>query len=218
MINIVIVDDELLFLKGIRELLEQEEEFNITHQYTDPQKLLREWDELPYRPDILLTDVKMPAVNGIELTKLIHDKSPTVKVIGLSSYYSKVLIFQMLKLGAAAYLPKNVTLDRLIRTIKNVYEQGFYFEDIVLKAFHEKTLSPKAEKEILNHGLTNREVEVMLLICEQHTNQEIADKLFISLKTVERHRSNLFEKTNSRNVVGIVMFALKNKLIEQTFM
>ena len=217
MIRISIIDDEILFSNGLKEILEREENFEILKLYNHPQELLNDWKKENQRPDILLMDIKMPEISGIELTQIVSQEAPQVKVIGLSSHYSKVLILKMLKIGAAAYLPKNVTIDRLVRTINNVFAQGFYFEDIVLKAFHDNTLSLKEERESLNHGLTNREMDVLLLICEQQTNQEIADKLFISLKTVERHRTNLFIKTKARNVVGVVLFALEHKLIDHTF-
>ncbi|QNR24552.1 response regulator transcription factor [Croceimicrobium hydrocarbonivorans] len=216
MIKIGIIDDEVLFSNGLKEILEREKNFEVFQVYKHPDELLQQWQQSPLRPDVLLMDIKMPKINGIELTKMLAEKSPDVKIIGLSSHYSKVLIFKMLKLGAAAYIPKNVSIDRLVRTINNVYEQGFYFEDIALKSFYNKTLRQKDEKELFNHGLTNREMDILMLICEQLTNQEIADKLFISLKTVENHRTNLFAKINAKNVVGAVLFALEHKLIDHS--
>jgi DNA-binding NarL/FixJ family response regulator len=217
MIKIGLVDDEVLFLKGISELLKREEDLKVTQVYDRPENLLPAWRGGQEQPDILLMDVKMPGINGIELSAMVMKEAPSVKVIGLSSHYSKVLIFKMLNLGVSGFLPKNVSIDRLLRTIRNVQVQGFYFEDMVLKSLHENKLSLKAKKEIVQQGLTDREVDVLLLICRQMTNQEIADELFISLKTVERHRTNLFLKTGVKNVVGLVLFALEHEFIGHEF-
>lgn len=213
MIKISLIDDEVLFLNGIAEILSQHERFEICNTYTKAKDLVTDWESDSTKPDIILVDIKIPEINGIELTQFIMEKTPAVKVIGLSSHYTKVLIFQMLKLGAAAYLPKNTEVDRLIRTIIHVYEEGFYFDDLELKSLQNPLLNSRKKKELLFHGLTDREMEVLLLICEQQTTQEIANKLFISLKTVERHRTNLFLKTESKNVVGLVLFALKYQLV-----
>ena len=217
MIKISLVDDELLFLNGLKEILTAQKGFRILNTYNNHKTLLNDWKSGGEKPDILFADIKMPEISGIELTKIVLEQTPEVKVIGLSSHYSKVFIFKMLQMGAAAYLPKNVNVERLVRTIKYVHTQGFYFEDITLKAFHENKLSSKVKKDILNHGLTDRELNILLLICEQLTNHEIAERLFISLKTIERHRSNLFEKTNAKNVVGLVLFALNHQLIDHSY-
>lgn len=217
MIRIGLIDDEVLFLNGLKGLLEKEVGFEVVQTYHHSDDLLMDWEQNTCMVDVLLVDIEIPGLNGIELTKLIFKNYPGVKVIGLSSHYSKVLIFEMLKLGASSYLAKNVAFDQLVRTIIRVNEIGFYTEDLILESFRNKTLRPKDEKESFNHGLTNREVEVLQLICEQMTNQEIADKMFISLKTVERHRTNLFIKTKAKNSIGVVLFALEKKLVRRVF-
>lgn len=218
MIKIYLVDDEILFIKGLQSILSQFEDVEVLKTFTDPEELILELETHAERPDIIMVDMKMPKINGIELTKILTQKTPEVKVIGLSSHYSNVLIFEMLKIGASAYLPKNASVPRLEKTIRHVAEEGFYFEELILNSYHESVASAKAQKDLVNQGLTSREVDVLILICEQFTTQEIADKLFISLKTVERHRTNLFQKTGAKNVVGLVLFALKNQLISNAFL
>lgn len=213
MIKISLVDDEVLFLNGIVKLLSQQERLTICNSYISAEELIQDWEIISDRPDIILVDMKLPGINGIELTKYIIDKAPGVKVIGLSSHYTKVLIFQMLKLGAASYLPKNADVERLVKTIIHVYEEGFYFDEIELKAF--RNPSALDSRNSSENELTDRELEVLLLICQQLTTQEIANKLYISVKTVERHRTNLFYKTQSKNVVGLVLYALKYQLVEK---
>ncbi len=213
MIKISLVDDEVLFLNGMVKLLSQHDRIEICNSYSSSELLIDDWKSNAEKPDIVLVDMKLPGLNGIELTQFIMEHSPEVKVIGLSSHYSRVFIFQMLKLGAAAYLPKNAEVERLVRTIENVHNEGFYFDDIELKTLKNSTLGSKEKREFLFHGLSERELEVLLLICEQYKTQDIADKLFISAKTVEQHRAKLLLKTESKNVVGLVLFALKFQLV-----
>lgn len=215
MIKIYLLDDELLFIQGLKQLINEIPDFNVVKTFTSPSELLSDLYSRDELPDILLVDMKMPEMNGIELSKIVIEKHPSIKVIGLSSYYSNVLIFKMLELGAAAYLPKNTPLDRLEKTIRTTYIQGFYFEEISMTKVN--NLQSNDENRSSIGELTSRELEVLILICEQLTTQEIADKLFISLKTVERHRTNLFKKTEVKNVVGLVLFALKNQLITHSF-
>lgn len=215
MIRIYLLDDELLFIQGLKQLINEIPDFNVVKTFTSPSELLSDLSRSDELPDILLVDMKMPEMNGIDLSKIVIEKHPSIKVIGLSSYYSNVLIFKMLELGAAAYLPKNTHLDRLEKTIRTTYNQGFYFEEISMKKVNNLQSNDDYQSSI--GELTSRELEVLILICEQLTTQEIADKLFISLKTVERHRTNLFKKTEVKNVVGLVLFALKNQLITHSF-
>lgn len=215
MIRIYLLDDELLFIQGLKQLINEIPDFNVVKTFTSPSALVSDLSSSDELPDILLVDMKMPEMNGIELSKIVIEKHPSIKVIGLSSYYSNVLIFKMLELGAAAYLPKNTPLDRLEKTIRTTYNQGFYFEEISMKKVN--NLQSNEDNQSSIGELTTRELEVLILICEQLTTQEIADKLFISLKTVERHRTNLFKKTEVKNVVGLVLFALKNQLITHSF-
>lgn len=215
MIDIYLLDDEILFIQGLKQLINDIDNCRVTKTFTTPSSLLEDLEKNSILPDVLFVDMKMPEMNGIELSKIVISKYPSVKVIGLSSYYSNVLIFKMLELGAAAYLPKNTTLERLEKTIHTTYNQGFYFEEINIQKADKKTLGLVNQES--NDHLTDREVDVLILICEQLTTQEIADKLFISLKTVERHRTNLFKKTGVKNVVGLVIFALKKQLITHSF-
>lgn len=217
MITLTLVDDEELFLNGLKELLNNTNEFDVLHTYNSPTEFVSNWKKLYPKPDVVLMDINMPKMDGIELTHFVLEASPEVKVIGLSSHYTKSLVFNMLQIGASGYLPKNVNIKRLTKTIRQVHEEGFYFDDFRLKGLHSHDLSKKEQRELLFHGLTSREVEVLQLICEQCTTYEIGDKLFISTKTVERHRSSLFEKTKSKNVVGLVLFALKYQLVEREF-
>lgn len=212
MIEIYLLDDEELFIGGLKQLINGVDEFHVKATFSSPSALFEDLKTQCELPDVLLVDMKMPEMNGIEVSKIIVEKYPSIKVIGLSSYFSNVLLFKMLELGAAAYLPKNTSIDRLKKTISAVHNEGFYFEEISMQ----KAIGAENKDKDVNE-LTAREIEVLVLICEQLTTQEIADKLFISLKTVERHRTNLFKKTGVKNVVGLVIFALQKQLITHSF-
>lgn len=217
MISIIMVDDEQLFLDGVKEILSRKEGIEVVKCYNSSVDFLSDWRKGELNPDIVLMDINIPEIDGVLLTHYLMESNAYTRVIGLSSHYTKTLIFKMMQMGASAYLPKNVSIDRLLKTIRKVHEEGFYFDDFRLKGLHSQNLNDVEKKELLFHGLSEREIEVLKLICEQRTNYEIGDKLFISTKTVERHRSNIFEKTKSKNVVGLVLFALKYQLVEKEF-
>lgn len=214
-IKIVLVDDEVLFRKGLAFILEREPNLTILHEASNGQELitfLRSTQELP---DIVLTDLKMPIINGVEATKIIHKEFPTVKIIALTSYDSKSFIANMIDVGAVSYLLKNASPAELINTINEVASKGFYYSDYVLKVIKEVVLTGNKLKSCLDRSLlSEREIEVLKLICKQKNAAEIGDYLFISPRTVEGHRTNLLLKTNSRNVAGLVVYALQNDLVQ----
>jgi len=158
----------------------------------------------------------MPGMNGIEVTKLICEEFPNIKVIALTSYFGKAFVLNMISIGAVAYLGKNSTSELMIKTIEEVAENGFFYDEQVMQFVHERmtNLSNKKIKSSFDTNyISKREKEVLDLICNQLTTNDIAKKLFISPRTVEGHRNNLLLKTESKNVAGLVIYALKNKLV-----
>lgn len=214
-INLVLVDDEILFRKGLSFILGRESNLNILHEASNGQELidfLRNTQELP---DIIITDLKMPVVNGVEATKIIHKEFPQVKIIALTSYDSKSFIANMIDVGAVSYIIKNASPTDLILTINEVYSKGFYYSDYVLKVIKEVVVSGNKIKSSLDKSfLSEREIDVLQLICMQKNATEIGEILFISPRTVEGHRNNLLLKTDSRNVAGLVVYALQNELVK----
>ena len=218
-INIAIADDEELFRKGMRFLLERETNFNITYEAENGKKLIGFISTTKEVPDIILMDLKMPEMNGIEATKFIHKAHPDIKIIALTSYGGKSFITNMIDVGASSYLLKNTSPKIVIRTINKVHEKGFYYDEKVLKIIHENIISSSGKRiknDLDKKLLSKREIEVLELICEQFTTLEIADKLCISSRTVEGHRINLLLKTQSKNVAGLVIYGIQKKLIEIT--
>ena len=214
-INIAITDDETLFRQGVAYILSRQDYFNIVFQAHDGQELLDRLAALETLPEIILLDLKMPNLNGVEATKILRKEYPEIKIIALTSYYCKQFIINMLNLGAVSYLPKNATPRQMIHTINEVHEKGFHYDDQVMKIIHQGMLGNTASKRSRfdTNYLTKREKEVLQLICNQCTTNEIAEQLFISPRTVEGHRNNLLLKTESKNSAGLVIYAIENKLI-----
>lgn len=215
-INIALADDELLFLQGLKAIIANEEDINILFDAESGDQLIKKLRTSKTHPEIIVTDLKMPGINGIEVTKIIKKEFPEIKVIALTSYFSKPFILNMISIGAVAYLAKNSTPKLMIKTIKEVYKKGFYYDEQVLKYIHESITNPKDQKiksTFDSNYFTKREIEVLELICKQYTTNDISEKLFISPRTVEGHRNNLLAKTEVKNVAGLVIYALKNKII-----
>lgn len=215
-INIVLADDELLFLQGLKAILGNEEHINILFDAKDGDHLIQQLRDAKTLPEIVVTDLKMPGLNGVEVTKIIHKEFPNIKVVALTSYFSKPFILNMISIGAVAYLAKNSTPALMIKTIEEVSKKGFHYDEQVMKYVHESITNPKDKKTKSTFDanyFTKREIEVLELICKQHTTADIGEKLFISPRTVEGHRNNLLLKTEAKNVAGLVIYALKNKMV-----
>lgn len=218
-IKLIIADDEELFRSGIQFLLNREENLDVIFEAEDGKELLYFISNTKELPDVILMDLKMPKMNGIEATKAIHKMHPTIKIIALTSFDGKSFITNMIDVGASSYLLKNTSPKMVIHTINEVYEKGFYYDDKVLKIIHENILSSSGKRiksDLDKNLLSKREIEVLEYICEQYTTQEIADKMFISPRTVEGHRNNLLLKTQSKNVAGLVIYGIQKKFIEIT--
>ncbi|MBP9792904.1 MAG: response regulator transcription factor [Flavobacterium sp.] len=218
-IKIIIADDEVLFQQGISFILSREKNIEICKEVNDGKQLMDFLNSIDDLPDIILMDLKMPFINGVEATKLISTKFPTIKIIALTSYNTDSFIANMIHVGAVSYLVKNATPAEMIETINEVYQKGFYYNESVLKVINDGLISTSNKSKLIKSVfsedyLTNREKEILKLICLQYSTAEIAEKIFISPRTVEGHRNSLLLKTESRNVAGLVVFAIQNKVID----
>lgn len=214
-IKIILADDEVLFRKGISFLLQKEKNIEIIYEVSDGSELIAFLNATTIYPDIIIMDLKMPLLNGVDATRIIQSNFPKIRVIALTSYDSKSFIANMINIGAASYLVKNTTPAEMISTINEVYDRGFFYNESVLEVIQDGILATntKIKNSFDEDYLTNREKEVMQLICKQMSTQEIAEKLFLSPRTVEGHRNNLLLKTESKNVAGLVVYAIQNKII-----
>ncbi|RED18886.1 LuxR family two component transcriptional regulator [Flavobacterium cutihirudinis] len=212
-IKIALVDDEVLFRKGIAFLLQREDNIEILFEASDGEELISNLEKIEVKPDIIIMDLKMPVLNGVEATRIIRKSYPDIKIIALTSYDTKSFIANMIQVGAVAYLIKNTTPKDLIHTINEVAKKGFYYNENVLKIIQETIVSSKNSKGQLETSfLSPREIEILQLICLQKTTTEIAEHLFLSPRTVEGHRNNLLLKTESRNIAGLVVYAIQNEI------
>lgn len=212
-IKIVLADDEPLFRSGISFILQREPDIDIIFEAANGLEAVEYIRKSEPKPHIILIDLKMPELNGVEASKIIYEEFPDIKIIALTSYDTKLFIANMVNIGAAAYLVKNTTPQELLATIREVNKKGFYYNDEVLAIIKENINLLKGNKFDFEDPLTNREREIIRLICMQYSTKEIADMLFINYRTVEGHRNNLLLKTQSKNMAGMVIYALKKEIL-----
>ncbi|RMG58703.1 MAG: DNA-binding response regulator [Bacteroidetes bacterium] len=212
-IRIALADDETLFRKGMRILLEDFGGMSVVLEAQHGQDLLDQLADGGELPDILLLDLNMPELNGVETAKILQRDYPDLRIIILSTYFSKKFILNMIELGAASYLPKNSLPDEVEQTIREVHDKGFAYNDAVMAVIRENMIRKTRPKATFGPDLSEREQEVLQLICEQFTTGEIAEKLFISARTVDGHRNNLLQKLGCRNTAGLVVYALQHQLV-----
>jgi len=213
-IKLLLADDEELFRKGISFLLQRQDNIQILYEANNGSEVVEYLKSSSIHPDIILMDLKMPMLNGVEATKLINKEFPSIKIIALTSYNTKSFIANMIEIGAASYIVKNSSPEEMITTINQVIEKGFYYNEEVLNVIQENLITNNRKNIFFEEViLTKREREILELICYQNSTQQIADKLFISPRTVEGHRNNLLLKTDSQNSAGLVVFAIQNKIV-----
>ena len=214
-IKIILVDDEILIRKGVKAILEQEDDFQVIKEFENGQFFVDFIKNTIEFPDIILMDIRMPSLNGIEATKILTAKFPDLKIIALSNYSSDVFIANMFDVGAVAYLSKSASPKEIIETILAVYENGFSYDAHVMKFVSDIHQNKKSVLD--SHFLSDREKEVLTLICLQKSATEIGEMLHISPRTVDGHRNNLLLKTASKSLVGLVVFAIQNDLFVPEF-
>lgn len=212
MINIVLVDDHTLFRDGIKSLISTES-INIIGEFNNGMELLSSMDKL--LPDIIITDISMPGMSGIELTRKLSEDYPNIPVIILSMHNDEDFISNSIQAGAKAYLPKDIRRDELLEAILVVSNgESYYSKDVnqtIMNNFISKAKSGKNDSPD-EKPLTKREIEIIKLVCEGLINKEIANKLNISIRTVDAHKSNIMHKLKIKSNVEMVKYAIKHKL------
>ncbi len=217
-INVAIADDQKLFRKGMAALINSFEQMSLVFEAENGKELLQLCENAEEKPDIILLDLSMPELNGLDALKILKEQYATIKVIILTIHEVENFILATIQAGANGYLAKNAEPEEVELAIREVFKNDFYFTVPMLEIMR-KGLVKKAPHTLdQENKLTGREKEVLTLICKQFNSHEIAEKLFLSNRTVEGHRNNLLLKTGSRNTAGLVLYALKHKLIDlETF-
>lgn len=214
-IRLAIADDHEIFRDGLALMLSKQQDVTLVGQAANGKELL----ELVTReqPDVVMTDIKMPLMDGIEATKLLLQKNPDLRIIALSMFDEENLIVDMLEAGAKGYLLKNADKQEILDAINNVFENKTYYcrhtsaqlASMIVKS----KFNPYRKTEPVSFN--EREKEIIRMICQQCTTQEIGEKLFLSKRTVEGYRTKILEKMNVKNTAGVVIFALRHHLITE---
>jgi len=212
MIKVFIVDDHKMVIEGLRLLLQNHKEIEVIDYALSGEEALEKMKSI--QPDVVLMDVNMPGLNGIETTKSMVELFPELKIIAISMHKESSLIKLMLHNGAKGYVLKNAGQDEVVKAIERVHVGKMYLDETVNDIVINSVANTSRQKSTDNFPkLSRREKDVLKLIMDEYTTQEIADKLFISFGTVETHRRNMLIKTGARNTVGLVKMAMEYDLL-----
>ncbi|MBI4646609.1 MAG: response regulator transcription factor [Bacteroidia bacterium] len=216
-IKILLVDDHKILRDGIKAILSDYNDIEMVGECEDGDDVLNFLEKQDV--DVILMDIKMKRLNGIDATRLVTARYPNVKIIALSTFNEEIYLTKMLKQGASGYILKNTGEDELIRAIKCVNDGDNYFSEevtaVMMAKYLKKERIGKSARMAHIEKLTKREKEILKLIIEELTNNRIAEKLFISPRTVDTHRRNLLQKIGVKNTAGLVRFAYENKIFEE---
>lgn len=208
--RIALADDHQLFRNGLKILLGAFPDLEVTVEASNGSELLRALEL--YKTDIVLMDISMPEMDGVEATSRITTRYPDMKVIALSMYGEEEYYYRMVDAGAKGFILKDSDINDVREAIMAVSKGGNYFSQELL--YHVIRKIKSREQEVKSSSLSKREKEILLKICEGLSNHEIADALFISKRTVDKHRANLLAKTNSKNTASLILYAIKHRIIE----
>ncbi len=210
-IKVFLVDDHKLFRNGLSLLMENEKDIVVTGEAENGKQFCEYLDH--EQPDVVLMDIEMPEMDGFEATQTACVRYPDLKVITLTMFGEEHYYLKMIEGGAKGFILKNSDIDEVIKAIKTVFNGGTYFSQEILYNVVKNIQDVKKEIDT-SVRLSGREKEILKLICTGNSNIEIASELNISRRTVEKHRSNILNKTNTHNTASLVMYAVENKLIK----
>lgn len=212
-IRLAIADDHKIFRNGLKATLEDCADFDLVMEAANGRQLIAQLAATT--PDVILMDIKMPEMDGIQTTAYVKQHFSHIKVLALSMFNEDKYIVDMMKAGASGYLLKNAEPEEIIEAVSTVFTKDYYFNEhlsfTLIKQLAGNTQPGNAPQSLADFN--EREIEVLKLVCQEYSNQEIADKICLSVRTVEGYRARLFEKTRSKNLVGLVIFAVKTGII-----
>lgn len=210
--EIIIVDDHLIFRQGLKSLITSENIASVIGEASNGKEFLQLLSSL--RPDLVLMDIDMPHMNGMEATQKALEVIPDLKIIAFTMFGDEEYYYKMIDLGVKGFILKSSGINELEKAIKEVMMGESYFSNEVLRKIISNLGRKNSSKPNENANLTTRELEVLQQICLGLNNDEIAKKLFISPKTIKSHRSNLLEKTGCKNTPALILLAIKNKWVD----
>jgi len=209
--DIIIVDDHLIFRQGLKSLFTIENIANVIGEASNGKEFIELLSTL--KPDLVLMDIDMPHMNGMEATHKALELMPEIKIIAFTMFGDEEYYYKMVELGVRGFILKSSGITELEKAIEDVMKGESYFSNELLRKIINNLGRKSTPKQTAVSKLTMREMDVLQHICLGMSNEEIARKLFISSKTVKSHRSNLLEKTNCKNTPGLILYALKNEII-----
>jgi DNA-binding NarL/FixJ family response regulator len=210
--DIIIVDDHLIFRQGLKSLITIENIATVIGEASNGKEFI---DLLAHlKPDLVLMDIDMPHMNGMEATQKALLLIPDLRIIAFTMFGEEEYYYKMIDLGVKGFILKSSGINELEKAIQDVMEGESYFSNELLRKIINNFGRKNITTPIGNAGLTDRELEVLQQICLGLNNEEMALKLFISPKTIKSHRSNIFEKTGCKNTPGLILYAVKNKIVE----
>ncbi len=214
-IKVLIVDDHQLMIEGLKSLLEDEEDIAFVAGANSMAEMLKFLEN--HSIDVVLMDINMPEGSGIEATEKVKSLYPSIKVIALTMHDDISVITKMVKAGASGYILKRTNMNEVIEALRIVHHNGRYLSNNTQQIIMDNlgtSENPSDVKEESKPTLSSREIEVLNLVAKEYSNEQIAEKLFISERTVEAHRRNIFIKTKTKSIVGLIKYAINKGLIE----
>jgi DNA-binding NarL/FixJ family response regulator len=214
-IKILLADDHKIFREGVRSILEKEKDMEVVGEASNGAEVLKLIEQV--KTDVLVLDIDIGSPNGIEITALINEKHPEIKILILSMMGLHDFVIKALEKGAIGFLLKNTGKDEVLTAIRSVSKGDSYFSREVSAILIEQLQKPaSSRKKHTEIPISPRELEVLKLIAQEFSNAEIAEKLYISIRTVDTHRRNLLEKLGVKNTAGLVKFAIQKGLVDET--
>ncbi len=210
-VKLLLVDDHVMLLDGLKMLLKNESGIEILAEATTAEEALLALDRYPV--NFVITDINLPGMSGIALSKKIKELHPSIKILVLSMFNEKSKVNEMINHGVNGYILKNTGKKELLEAIGKIWNGGLFFSDEIIETLMKASASE--DKPVDEINLTKREIEIVKMISTELTNGEIAEKLFLSERTVETHRKNIFKKTGSKSVVGLMNYAYDHGMIEK---
>jgi two-component system, NarL family, response regulator DegU len=212
-IRIAIADDHALFRRGMVSLLKSISDFEVVFEASTGQELVDNIDQ--YMPDLVIMDLKMPVMDGMKATEIIRNKWPSIHVVVISMHDEDQFVTHLMELGANGYILKDADPDEVELAIRTIIKEGYYYGPFLTKVMHRRFLDKSRKKEANFSNkihFTERELEIIHFICEGLTTIQIAEKIFLSNRTVDGHRTSIMDKLGVKNTAGVVVYAVKNQL------
>lgn len=208
-VSILIADDHQLVVDGIKSMLAEEQDYFIAGEAGNGQEAMDRINASPHAFHLLITDISMPLLSGIDLCKMVKNQYPYIRVLVLSMYSSAMMVREAIAAESDGFILKNSGREELLKALYRISNDGTYYAEAILPVIYSQIQKENRQKQE-TAMLTDREREILHLIVREHTSDDIAQKLFISKKTVDNHRAKILEKTQCKSTIGLVKFALRN--------